>query len=69
MIADVVIPMPAMSLGGFLIAVVVIAAAIALVYVALNQFGIAIPEWVKQVFWIIIVAFVVVMAIRIVLGL
>lgn len=48
------------------IAVVVIAAVVGLVYVALRQFGVAIPAWVIQVFWIIVVAFVVIAAIKIV---
>lgn len=56
------------SLGEILIAVVVIAAAIALVYVALRQFGVDIPPWAKQAFWIVIVAFVIVLAIRLVLS-
>ena len=49
-----------------LIAVVVIAALVALVYVALRQFGVTIPGWVVQVFWIVAVAFVVIFAIRLV---
>ena len=56
------------SIGHMLIAVVIIAACVALVYVALRQFGIAIPAWVQQVFWIVIVAFVVIFAIRLVMG-
>jgi hypothetical protein len=56
------------SLGQLAIAVVIIAAVVALVYVALRQFGITIPPWVVQVFWIIVVAFVVIAAIKIVLG-
>ena len=51
------------------IAIVIIAAVVALVYVALQQFGIAIPEWVKRVFWIIVVAIVVVLAIKLVASL
>jgi hypothetical protein len=56
------------SLGQLAIAVVIIAAVVALVYVALRQFGITIPPWVVQVFWIIVVAFVVIAAIKIVLS-
>lgn len=56
------------SIGGILIAIVVIAAAVALVYVALRQFGIAIPAWAVQVFWIVCVAIVVIFAIKLVLG-
>ncbi len=57
------------GLGDILIAIVVIAACIALVYIALRQFGITIPEWVKQVFWVVVVAIVVIFAIRLVLSL
>lgn len=56
------------TLANILIAVVVVAACIALVYVALRQFGITIPQWVQQVFWIVVVAFVVIVAIRLVLS-
>ena len=57
-----------MSIGQIAIYIVVAAAIIALVYVALQQFGIAIPPWVVQIFWIMVVACVVVLAIRIVMG-
>jgi hypothetical protein len=56
------------SLGQLAIFVVIIAAVVALVYVALRQFGITIPPWVVQVFWIIVVAFVVIAAIKLVLS-
>jgi len=47
--------------GGFgimhwIIIVIVIAACVGIMYVALNQFGIAIPNWVIQIFWICVVA-------------
>lgn len=51
------------------IAIVVIAAIVALVYVALRQFGIGIPAWVQHVFWIVVVAFVVILAIKVVVSL
>lgn len=57
------------GIGDLAIAVVVIAAVVALVYVALHQFGVAIPGWVQQVFWIVVVAFVVIVAIKLVLAL
>lgn len=57
------------GIAELLIAVVIIAAAVALVYVALHQFGVAIPGWVVQVFWIVVVAFVVIVAIRFVMNL
>lgn len=56
------------TFGNILIAIVVIAACVALMYVALRQFGISIPGWVQQVFWIVVCAFVVIMAIRLVLS-
>jgi len=57
------------GLGEFLIAIVVIGAAVALMYVALQQFGITIPPWVVKVFWICVVCMVVIFAIRFVLSL
>lgn len=57
------------SIGSIAIGIVVIAAVAALVYVALRQFKVDIPEWVRNVFWILICAIVVIAAIRIVLSL
>lgn len=57
------------SIGQILIAVVIIAACVALVYVALRQFGVSIPGWAIHVMWIVIVAVVVIFAIRFVLTL
>jgi hypothetical protein len=56
------------SIGQIAIAVVIVAAVVALVYIALRQFGIAIPDWVVQVFWVLIVAFVIIFAIKLVLS-
>jgi hypothetical protein len=56
------------SIGELAIWVVAIAAIVALMYVALHQFGIAIPEWVKAVFWIVVVALVVIGAIKWITG-
>lgn len=52
------------SIGEWAIAIVIVAAMVALVYVALKQFGIAIPQWVQTVFWILVAAVVIVGAIR-----
>ncbi len=54
------------SLVDLLVLIVIVAACVALMYVALRQFGVSIPAWVVQVFWIVIVAFVVIFAIRLV---
>ena len=51
------------------ITIVVTAAIVALVFIALRQFGITVPDWVIQVFWVLVVAIVVITAIRIIAGL
>ena len=52
-----------------LIAVIIIAAVIGIVYVALQQFGVAIPDWAKKVFWIVVVAVVCIFAIKVLINL
>lgn len=66
MFADILVR--AWSIGDIAVAIVVIAALVALVYIALHQFGVTIPEWVKQVAWVVVVAFVVILAIKIILS-
>lgn len=61
-------PVGTWGIGELAIMVVIIAAVVALVYVALNQFGVAIPPWVARIFWIVVVAFCVIFAIRLVMG-
>ena len=51
------------------ILIVVVAAVIALVVVALNYFGVVIPDFVKRCFWICIVAILVILSIKFVAGL
>ncbi len=46
------------SLINILVFIIVIAAAIAITYVILGQMGVAIPEWVVRIFWILVLAFV-----------
>lgn len=62
-------PTSSWTIGEIAIAVVVIAAVVALVVVALRQFNVQIPAWVTQCAWILAVAFVVILCIRIVLSL
>jgi len=57
-----------LSIVELAIYVVIVAAVVALVYVALRQFGVAIPQWVIQCFWIVAVAFVVIICIKLVAG-
>lgn len=56
-----------MNIGQLAIYIVLIAAIVALVFVALKQFNVSIPPWVVQVFWILVVAYVVIFAIKLVL--
>lgn len=57
------------GIGQLAIAIVIVAAVVALMYVALRQFGVGIPAWVVQCFWILVVAIVVIACIRFVLTL
>ena len=59
------------QLGGYswvhlAIMVVIIAACCGLVLVAVRQFGLTIPGWLVQVFWIVVAACVIIFAIRLV---
>lgn len=56
------------SLGEIAIAIVVIAAVVALVVIALRQFQIPIPAWVVQVGWVLAVAFVIILGIRLLMS-
>lgn len=53
------------GVGELAIAVIVIAAVVAVVWVALRQYGVAIPAWAQHVFWILVVAFVCVLAVKV----
>ena len=57
-----------MGIGDIAILIVVICAVVALVYIALQQFKVQIPGWVIQVFWVLVVACVIIAAIRLVLS-
>lgn len=48
------------------IAVVVVIAIVALVYLAANVMGVAIPGWIVTVFWICAAAFIIIGAIKLV---
>jgi uncharacterized membrane protein YbhN (UPF0104 family) len=52
------------GIGDFAIALIVICAICAVAYVALNYFDVTIPPWVVRIFWILVVAFVCIAAIR-----
>ncbi len=57
------------GIGSIAIAVVIVCAVVALVYVFFRQSGISPPAWLIQVFWIVVAAVVVIAAIRFVLSL
>jgi len=56
------------GIGEIALAVVIIAAIVALVMIALRKFGVSVPDWVKQVFWVVVVAFVVIFCIKLLLA-
>lgn len=68
-IGQVVAPRPAWSLGEILIAVVIVLALIAVVYVATQAMGIPIPQWFIRIVLICVIAVVAILAIRFLLSL
>lgn len=67
MFADVFVG--GLSVTQILIAIVIIAACVALAYVAMRHFEVTPPAWAIKVFWIVVVAIVVIFAIRLVASL
>ncbi len=57
------------GIGEIAVAIIIVAAVVAVVFVALRKFNVAIPEWVVQIFWIMVVAVVCILAIRFLLSL
>ncbi len=56
--------MAGMTLAQIAIYIIVIAAIVAIVYVALQQFGIQIPLFVQRIFWICVCCVLAVLAIK-----
>lgn len=56
------------GLGENAISIVIVAAIVALVLVALRQFNLAIPAWITQILWICLVAYVIIIAIRLLMS-
>lgn len=56
------------SFADLLIAIVVVAAVVGVVVVALRVFGVVIPSWVVQIFWIVACAFIAIVAIRLIVS-
>lgn len=57
-----------LTIAHWAIIAIIAAAVIAIMYVALNRMGIAVPEWVIQIFWILVVAVVAILAIKFLMG-
>jgi hypothetical protein len=57
------------GIAGMAIWVIIVAAVIAIVYIATRAMGVAIPPWVVQVFWVLVIAVVCIFAIRFLLTL
>lgn len=58
-----------MSLVGLMVWLVIGCAVVGIACVAMRQFGVCPPAWAVQIFWIVVVAVVAVVAIRFVAGL
>jgi hypothetical protein len=56
------------GIAGLAIWLILLAAVVAIVFIACRAMGIAIPGWVVQVFWIVVIAFVCIFAIKLLLG-
>ena len=56
------------SLGDVLIGVIVVAALVAIVWVAVRAMGIVVPQYIVHVLWIIAVAVIAILAIRFLLS-
>jgi hypothetical protein len=56
------------SPAGLAIWIIIVAAVAAIVWVALRTMGVAIPGWVMQVFWILVVAVVCILTIKFLVG-
>ncbi len=70
LLSDVVVgPARTWGLAEIVIAIIVIAAVVGILYVALQQFGIVIPPFVVRIFWIVMCAVIAILAIRFLLTL
>lgn len=58
----------AWTITHWLIVIIVVAACIGVMMVALKQFGVQIPPWAVTIFWIVVVAFVAIVAVKLLMG-
>jgi hypothetical protein len=47
---------------------VIVGAVLAVLFIALPAMGVIIPAWVMQIFWVLVIAFVAILAIKFLLG-
>jgi hypothetical protein len=73
LVAQVVQPAPAgwraWTLTDWVVAIIIVAAVVAILYVALQAMGITLPEWFKRIAIIVVVAIVAILAIKLILSL
>ncbi|CEF48303.1 unnamed protein product [uncultured bacterium] len=58
-----------MSLVQLLVLIIVVGGAIAITYIILQQMGIAIPDWLVRIFWVIVAVVIGIFAIQFVMSL
>ena len=58
-----------LSFPDVLIYIIIIGACIAITYIALRQFGVVIPAFVIQIFWIVVAVVMAILAIRFIMSL
>jgi hypothetical protein len=56
------------NIGQYAILLVFIAAVLVITYIACTAMGVIIPAWVVNVFWVLVIAFVCIAAIRLLIG-
>lgn len=57
------------AIGDYAIWIIIVAAIVAIVWIALAVFKISPPAWAIQMFWVLVVAFVAILAIRFLMSL
>ncbi len=56
------------GIAGMAIWVIIVAAIVAIAFIACRAMGVAIPGWVVQVFWVVIIAVVCIFAIKLLMS-
>lgn len=69
LLADHIFVFPPVSITGFLIWLVIVCACVGIAVIAMRTFGVTPPPWAVQIFWIVVVAVVAILAIRFVASL